>query len=487
MRAIVITDDNLDEPVFLRPTLNIHGHEVEFLRSRNDLCVQLAAYPEADLLVLLDIPQFDEDRLRALKQVRQIRPDIPVIILSGTASHSHVVAAMKNGASDFLVKPVSQEDLGHAIERLRSTRERRFAENPEPAARAGDEDAFSHGAWYRKVESLLQQAGGTDVPLLFRGETGVGKEVLARKFHARSRRARHPFLKLNCAAFPSELIESELFGHERGAFTGAVKSTAGKFEMANGGTILLDEIGDMDFRLQARLLQVLQDKEFMRVGSAETSRVDVRVMAATHRDLDDAIANGTFREDLFYRLSVIEIHIPPLRERRDEILPLADFLLRKHSTLAAPALEVPGVLRRALLEHDWPGNIRELENVMRKFLVLRSAAPVAEELLARRKQVPATQPRPVRGSTMEAIAQTQPTILAKVNDAGRAAECEAILQVLGATRWNRKEAARLLGIEYKALLYKMKKLGIGESPAVERITSENSKSYSPALGDRFIA
>src|SRR5262249_43277096 len=189
--------------------------------------------------------------------------------------------------------------------------------------------AHNSGAM-RKIESRLAQIGASDVPVLLQGETGAGKEVLARRLHAFSSRADKPFLKLNCAALPSELVESELFGYERGAFTGAFKSTPGKFEMANGGTILLDEIGDMDFRLQAKLLQVLQDREFHRLGTAETVKVNVRVMAATHCDLETAIRDGRFREDLFYRLNVVTIQVPPLRERQDEILPLFKHFAEKY-------------------------------------------------------------------------------------------------------------------------------------------------------------
>ena len=208
--------------------------------------------------------------------------------------------------------------------------------------------------------------------------------MVAHKLHRGSGRAGKPFLKLNCAALPSELVESELFGYERGAFTGAFKNTPGKFELANGGTILLDEIGDMDVKLQAKLLQVLQNGEFLRLGSKEVTKVDVRVMAATHQNLERAITEGRFREDLYYRLNVIDIRIPPLRERTDEILSLAEFFILTHATPSEPVLEIPGSLQTALLEHSWPGNIRELENVMRKFLILRNADLMIQDLRRRR-------------------------------------------------------------------------------------------------------
>jgi two-component system response regulator AtoC len=289
-------------------------------------------------------------------------------------------------------------------------------------------------------------------------------------------RAAHPFLKLNCAALPSELVESELFGYERGAFTGAFKNTPGKFEMANHGTILLDEIGDMDFKLQAKLLQVVQDHEFLRLGAKETVKVDVRVMAATHCNLEQAIVEGRFREDLYYRLNIIDIQIPPLRERRDEILPLADFFLRAHATPDKPALELTPGLRDALLEHEWSGNIRELENVIRKYLVLRNADVVAEDLV-RRAQKRSLALRSSSSKTQSSAGilddkmakddgPAQPSVLKGVNNAHRAAEAEVIIAALNSALWNRKQAAALLKIDYKALLYKMKKLGIGDKKSI---------------------
>jgi transcriptional regulator with PAS, ATPase and Fis domain len=235
----------------------------------------------------------------------------------------------------------------------------------------------------KAIDPILKQIGSSEVPVLIQGETGVGKEVIARQLCAQSARANKGFLKLNCAALPSELIESELFGYERGAFTGAFQKKPGMFELADGGTILLDEIGDMDFRLQAKLLQVLQDQEFQRLGGKETIRVDVRVIAATHCDLEKAIIEGRFREDLYYRLNVVTIRVPPLRERPDEILTLAEFFLRKHGRPGALSLPITPALHQAMIAYYWPGNIRELENVMRKYIVFRDADLIVDDLRAR--------------------------------------------------------------------------------------------------------
>ncbi len=305
------------------------------------------------------------------------------------------------------------------------------------------------------IESInlaLTHIAKSDVPVLLCGESGVGKEVFARSIHSQSPRAAKPFLKINCAALPSELLESELFGYERGAFTGALKRMPGKFEAANGGIILLDEIGDMDVRLQAKLLHVLQDGEFQRVGGTDTVRVDVRVLAATHRDINRAIAEGRFREDLYYRLKVISIRIPPLRERRDEILPLSHFFLKKHAAEDAPVPALTPVLQEALLRYSWPGNIRELENVMRRYLVLRDPDTLASELQG------GASSREARHAAKPSAKEVSP--LAALDRARSAEMARTILEALEATRWNRRRAAALLQVDYNALLYRMKKLGI---------------------------
>jgi two-component system response regulator AtoC len=290
--------------------------------------------------------------------------------------------------------------------------------------------------------------------------------VLARALHTASPRAAEPFLKVNCAALPSELVESELFGYERGAFTGAIKSKPGKFDMADGGTIFLDEIGDMDFRLQAKLLQVLQDHEFQRLGGKETIHVNVRVMAATHSELEKAIEEGRFRADLYYRLNVINIIVPPLRERPDEILPLSRHFLQKHAMPMTPTPQITPFLSEALMNYDWPGNVRELENVMRRCLALQDTEAVAEDLRSRSRRknpvsVPVSQIPQLEAPAVRASAPT----LKNVAEAQRQAEIDAILNVLNRNRWNRKQAAALLHIDYKALLYKMKKLGIDRGAA----------------------
>jgi two-component system response regulator AtoC len=476
MNTILVADDESEIRSYLGTALGCQGYRVEFADNGEDVLARLRPENQRDRagvdLVLLDILMPHKDGLQTLEQLRRICPDIPVIMLSGATAPVKIVTAMKNGAVDFLAKPVSYQELSKAIQKVLppgicDVEPEGFSDEQEPVPPV-------IGAWSQKLELLLQRIGSSDVPVLLQGETGVGKEVLARKLHARSIRAGRPFLKLNCAALPSELVESELFGYERGAFTGAFKNTPGKFEMASQGTILLDEIGDMDFKLQAKLLQVVQDHEFLRLGAKETVKVDVRVMAATHCNLEQAIVEGRFREDLYYRLNIIDIQIPPLRDRRDEILPLADFFLRRHGTPDKPQLGLTARLRDSLLNHEWPGNIRELENVMRKYLVLRNEDAVADELhrRAHKRSIAlgretSTRQAPVANEAgpVDEPAAAQPvdsSVLKGVNNAHKAAESEVIIAALNAALWNRKQAAVLLKIEYKALLYKMKKLGIGD-------------------------
>ena len=323
----------------------------------------------------------------------------------------------------------------------------------------------------REIYSLVGQIGWSEAPVLIQGETGSGKEVLARELHAQSPRSSKPFLKLNCAALPPELVESELFGYERGAFTGAFQKKAGMFEIADGGTILLDEIGDMDVRLQAKLLQVLQDQEFQRIGGKETIHVDVRIMAATHRDLERAIIDRTFREDLYYRLNVINLHLPPLRDRKEDIILLAEFLMHKHAGDSA-IQQITLDLKHAFMTYHWPGNVRELENVVRKLLILRNPDAIARELHMKATRSP-LMASAIAGTIVVAQSAALPAppaeetspILEQFTQAKRHAESEAILAALNSTRWNRKQAAVLLKIDYKALLYKMKKLGMEEVSA----------------------
>jgi len=331
---------------------------------------------------------------------------------------------------------------------------------------------------------MIARVADTDATVLIRGESGTGKELVARALHAGSPRRDRPFVKVNCAALPAELLESEMFGFERGAFSGALQTKPGKFEFANHGTIFLDEIGDMLQPLQAKLLHVLQDGEFSRLGSHGDLRVDVRIIAATNRRLEEAVSTGQFREDLFFRLNVVGIKMPPLRERREEIpLFVRHFLAKYSAHYNRPRAEITRATLDAFMQHDWPGNVRELENVIQRIVILGSESADWNPLMRRRverrsplgerrrnlmpPEVPTPVPPPLPVAAPEMPPDPPQTPLVAVPDepaslkligraAARAAERELMLRMLHRTRWNRKEAAEILGISYKALLYKIK-------------------------------
>jgi two-component system, NtrC family, response regulator AtoC len=332
----------------------------------------------------------------------------------------------------------------------------------------------------REVHDLIARVADTDVTVLIRGESGTGKELVARAIHTESPRRDKPFVKVNCAALPSELLESELFGFERGAFTGAIQHKPGKFEFANHGTMFLDEISEMHAPLQSKLLQVLQDGEFARLGGRNDVRVDVRILAATNRDLEVAVFEGKFREDLYFRLNVVCITLPPLRQRRDEIPALTDMFLRQYAEhYNKPQIALASDTLRLFHEYEWPGNVRELENLVKRMVILGTDDQVRRDLADaiagrtfRPGPIPALQPRadapgaPAAAPPAAVVpaappaAPPPPAFTGSLKDIGRQAareaERELIFRTLQQTRWNRREAAEILGISYKALLYKIK-------------------------------
>jgi two-component system response regulator AtoC len=420
--------------------------------------------------ILLDIMMPRRNGFDTLREIRQINPDVPVLMLSGMSQPNSVVQAMRSGATDFLAKPISHADLADAI-RKATELSHSAIRHPDRLAALSPEMFIGSSPDMVEVAQLLPRIAPSDVPVLIQGETGTGKEVIARQVHALSHGASRPFVKLNCAAIPAELIESELFGYDRGAFTGAFQRKPGLFELAHGGTMFLDEIGDMDIQLQPKLLQVLQDGEFRRVGGKQSIRVDVRVVAATHRNLEQAVDQNLFRKDLFYRLVGFTLFLPPLRDRREDIVPMADFLLNRHSGTSFPPVEITSALRKVLEDYDWPGNVRQLETIMKKYLVLRDPNHIIEELAraaARAPVVPALLPGLSPGPSAQAKdfdVENSASVLECVAKARDQAETQAILNVLKTTKWNRKQAAALLNIDYKALLYKIKKLEINDQPA----------------------
>lgn len=449
LRTIILSGDDTRGQEALRTGLRERGYSVLASGSQN-LMERLIGDQDIEV-VLLDLPVPSDRELETLREIRRHRPKLPVILLSDSFSSSDIVNAVRAGASDFLPKPVSQSEIHSAIERAC----RDLPTIPQQSAGRPGDVYYGRNLGMQEIHDLLPTVGAADVPVLILGETGTGKEALARQLHSHSHRSGRPMVKINCAAVPSELVESELFGHERGAFTGALQRKIGLFEMAHGSTILLDEIGDMEIKVQAKLLQVLQDHEFWRVGGREPIHVDVRVIAATHRDLEKAIAAGTFREDLYYRLNVCSFVVPALRDRREDIGELAKFLLRKHAGDGSTSGLLTADVLDAMHQYEWPGNIRELENVVRKLVTLRNPDFVARDLRLKIPRGRTENIQPIRP-----IGTVSRPTLGDVSRAAWQAEAAAILEALDATRWNRRKAAVQLGLDYKALLYKMKKLNI---------------------------
>jgi two-component system response regulator AtoC len=476
-RTILLGEDDLDVRRYLATTLRCDGYRVELAQDGEEVLACLESGEPPISAVLLDIIMPRKDGLETLKEIRRTNRDLPVIMVSGAASAENVLEAMKGGCSDFMLKPVNPGNLRKALQSALGNGQKEPERVEHPRLEPGKQVFLNSAtASMLELQTLISQIGWSEAPVLIQGETGVGKEVFARELHAQSPRAKKPFLKLNCAALPSELVESELFGYERGAFTGAFQKKPGFFELANGGTLLLDEIGDMDFKLQAKLLQVLQDQEFQRLGGKETISVNVRIIAATHQDLIDAIGRNDFREDLYHRLNVFGFRIPPLRERKADIIPLAEFLIQKHTPPGSAPYIFPQIIKELLLAYDWPGNVRELENVTRQSIVLRDTELISHNLRVRMERWPHGAPPAVPVAIAEHDHNPVPSaipafaeapalhstakVLEEVAKAKLEAERAAIVATLRSTRWNRRQAAYLLNIDYKALLYKMKKLAI---------------------------
>ena len=492
--TIVLVEDDLEIRTYFETALRCQGYSVEAAQNGEEALAYLQGHQPSVSAVVMDVIMPGRDGIEALKEIRGVNRDLPIIIImSGASSPLDVAEVMKNGASGFLAKPINPEDLRKALKTALGAKSLAPSTLARQTALPARSQVFlSSSPRMRELQNLVASVGWSEEPVLIGGETGVGKEVFARQLHACSPRAKRPMLKLNCAALPSELVESELFGYERGAFTGAFQKKPGMFELADGGTILLDEIGDMELKLQAKLLQVLQDQEFQRLGGKDTVKVDVRVIAATHCDLGRAISESRFREDLYYRLNVISLHVPPLRERREDILALADFFLRKHAAPGTTSIRIPPALQEVFLDYHWPGNVRELENMVRRFLVFQDARMVEEGLRGTPAREPATGLVPIRTASAEPPRQIDAPVthangangtnganghsnrmregitpvLVQVAHAKREAERSAILDALRQTDWNRRQASVLLQIDYKALLYKMKVLSITKEEAL---------------------
>ena len=471
-RSILVVDDDESARNCLRLMLSSLGYEAEAAETGEQALGQLAG-PSQPAAVLLDLLLPGISGLEVLDQLQSTRPSLPVIVMSTVTQIKTVVDAIRRGASDYLTKPFEEQELDLALRNALEKQElRREVGLLKRQLEGAGGEFVSSNAQLLRIKEIARQVANTDAPVLVLGEAGVGKEVVARQIHACSRRRTQSFVKVNCAALPQDLLESELFGYERGAFSGALREKPGMFELADRGTILLDEIGEMSFHLQAKLLHVLQDGHYTRLGGRRPMKGDARVIASTNARLEESVAAGRFRADLYFRLNVVRIDIPPLRERREDIPLLCAHFLRSYSTrYGTPVRQLPRELRDAFSLHDWPGNVRELENAVRRYTILPDVDMALEDLkrsgswsLAPAGAVPEAGPEPKR----EQPEREQPeselpepesglSLRTVSTRAADAAERKLVCQVLAETKWHRKEAARRLKISYKALLNKLKR------------------------------
>ena len=463
---ILIVDDDAGHLVSLKTVIRSWGYDV---KTANDGDVAVEAVKSGPMdLILMDVRMAAMSGIEALKQIKTYNPTIPVIIMTAYSSVDTAVEALKSGAYDYLIKPLDFEVLKLTMERASEHAGLREENRVLKEHLKGDyylENIIGRSRPMKKLLEMVSMVAPSEATVLITGESGTGKELIARSLHYNSPRREKSLVVVNCAAITETLLESELFGHEKGAFTGADKRREGRFMLAHGGTLFMDEIGEMSPIMQAKLLRVLQEREIQRVGGEETIKVDVRVVAATNRDLESDVAKGHFREDLFYRLNVMPLNVPPLRERQEDIPLLAQHFLEKFADKNRKSVKgfVP-LAMDMLLHYDWPGNVRELENAIERAVILLSGEYVTE------KQLPLN------------ITEKYPDLdlsaprAVPVTDGSRSLgeiEKEAVLATLKASDGNKAEAARRLGVTRKTLHNKLKSYGMGNATfGIQRTRNE---------------
>jgi len=503
---VAIVDDDSAFASYLRTFLSLRGYDTRSYTRGDEMLAAVKAGDPPDI-VLLDVMMPGMNGLETLRALKTAKPDLQAIMLSGREHASTIVEAVRLGAADYVVKPDDPEGLGEiqldAAIKSAIEKNRLVSEITELRRQLSDDQDRAFLFWgespdMKSIAQVIEQVSDSDVTVLIRGESGVGKELVARAIHQRSPRKDRPFVKVNCAALPAELLESELFGHEKGAFTGAATTRVGKFEQADTGTIFLDEIGEMKAALQAKMLHVLQDGQFTKLGSNKAINVDVRVVAATNRDLEEMMIKGEFREDLYYRLKVIEVTVPPLRERRGEISQLTTFFMDRYARrYNRQARQLSEPLQGLFQTYEWPGNIRELENMIKRIVILQDEQLVIREMSRTTRHMPAyatagaavgaSPPSPASPLTVGDesddadfpdadlapddegdVQPEEPVAMAPVGsrlaDVAKAAAMKAertiIEDTLQQVHWNRRRAAEQLGVSYKTLLNKIKECGI---------------------------
>ena len=470
MRVLLVEDDRVAR-VPLRDDIAEAGYDVDEAGSAEE-ALELLGKKGYDVVVT-DLRMPGMDGIELLERIKAESPDTEVIVITAYGTVRTAVRAMKLGAYEYLTKPFDNEELLLLLERIRRMREV-MEENVRLRRRLEEryrlEDMVGKGHKMQEVFRLIRTVASSDSTVLLQGETGTGKELAAHAIHELSPRRDGPFVKVSCAALSRELLESELFGHVRGAFTSAIKDKPGKFELADGGTIFLDEVDDIPLELQVKLLRVLQEREFERVGGTRTIRVDVRVIAATKVDLLERVRRGLFREDLYYRLNVVPIRLPPLRERKEDVPLLMEHFLRKLG--AEGRIEMTPEAMKLLMDYDWPGNVRELENLVERLVVVGAGPKVGPEDLPPEIRSPAPKEK---GPSLEEVLRRQEELERMIRMLGsseprlgdasfeeivEAKERELITEALRRTGGNKTKAAELLGMKLSTFRDKMKRLGL---------------------------
>jgi len=441
MAKILVVEDEPKMAFLLEAELNDAGHRATSVTDGRE-AIRRVEREHFDI-VITDLRMEGIDGLEVLERVKRIDPQTEVVLITAYATAQTAVEAMKKGAYDYIIKPFDVEELKLLVRKIEE-KQGLLYENALLQEKARKEGLLIGGRSpaMRRVLELIDKVAPTDATVLILGESGTGKELVARRIHHLSPRREKPLVAVHCAMFPESLLESELFGYERGAFTGAARRKIGHFEYADGGTIFLDEVGELPASVQAKLLRFLQERQFTRLGGVEPVQVDVRVIAATNRDLEQAVREGRFREDLYYRLNVFPIELPPLRERREDIPLLVEHFLKQRNR--SPEVVTPDAME-LLVQYDWPGNVRELENVIERALILAGDGKITPELLPfGRSKGGSSIALPEGGVNLEEV------------------ERELILQALRRTGGNKARAAKLLGISRRRLYSRMESLGISE-------------------------
>jgi two-component system response regulator AtoC len=460
--SVLVVDDELNLRRVLTALLKHQGYQVRAASDGAEAMAELKLRPYSVVITDLKMPRVDG--LKLLAHVTEHYPDVPVIMITAHGSIDGAVDALKRGAFDYITKPFEQEDIWRAVEKATRTQElNRVGARPDASPSVGRYGIIGESESLREVFRVIDKVAAQPSTVLITGESGTGKELIAKALHKQSPRHQNPFIRINCAAIPESLMESELFGYEKGAFTGAEHSKPGRFELADKGTLFLDEIGEVPVEMQVKLLRALQESEFERVGGIKTVQVDVRLVAATNRDLRAEVEAGRFREDLFYRLNVVPVHLPPLRDRPEDVPLLIAHFIQKYNTRLQR--EIKGVTEAALSRlqrYPWPGNIRELENLIERMILFADNEMIDDEDL----------PAEITEADEALHFAPIPPIHLPASEAGlkeairetiHQLERQYIVQALESTGQNVTQAARLLKISRKSLQNKMKEFGLREA------------------------